>query len=185
MASSKALNKKLVEEVQTMRKTLAEYEAEIANLRAKLVEAEINCNRISIQGTSLLKNFLTEQLKILDPQSSLLANNRRRSTVLPEEARRSSSVIQTPRSFNSTSSVRPSSTDVEVMERSRNINDGNMRVIVAEQENDANLETEEESNNEMSHRFSEILTVDHFMAKHQGEKLYDLVKFLKEINVEI
>ncbi|XP_073845617.1 uncharacterized protein [Musca autumnalis] len=151
MESYKALNKELVEENQTMRKTLAEYQTEIVHLRAKLMEVEINYNRIGIQGASLLKNFFTEQLKILDPQSSLLENNRRRSTLLAEEARRSSSVLQTPRSFNSTSPVRSSDVE-EVMERSRNINDGNMRAIVEEQENDANLETEEESNNVMSHR---------------------------------
>ncbi|XP_073829116.1 uncharacterized protein [Musca autumnalis] len=115
MDSDKALNKELVEENQTMRKTLAEYQSEIIRLRAKLMEVEINYNRIGIQGASLLK-------------------------YLAEEARRSSSVIQTARSFNSTSPVRSSSTDV-----ARNINDGNTRVMVEEQESDANLETEEES----------------------------------------
>ncbi|XP_073846829.1 uncharacterized protein [Musca autumnalis] len=160
MESYKAINKKLVEETQTMRKTLAEYQTEIVHLRVKSTEVEINYNRRSTQAASILKNFFTEQLKILDPQSSLLENNRRRSTLLAEEARRSSSVTQTPRSFNSTSPVLSSSTDdvtdvedvLEAMERNRNINDGNMRVIVEEEENDANLETEEESNNEMSHR---------------------------------
>ncbi|XP_073816372.1 uncharacterized protein [Musca autumnalis] len=33
--------------------------------------------------------------------------------------------------------------------------------------------------------FSEILTVEDFMVKHKWEHLYDLVKFIKEINVKI
>ncbi|XP_058984917.1 uncharacterized protein LOC131805595 [Musca domestica] len=126
----KALNKELVKEVTSMRMTVADYRTEIVHLRAKLLEAETIVIRMRTKCSSLLKSFFKDELEILDPKSPLLEYLKhgmqtvcsgRRSTLLAEETRRSSSVIQTPRSFNSTSPVRSQADEHEMLEESRNV----------------------------------------------------------------
>lgn len=127
----KALNKELVEEVRSMRTVMSEYHTEIVRLKAQLFEAETTVIKMKTRCSSLLKTFFQDQLEILDPESSLLAyfkngaqpvRSGRQSTLLAEQARRSSSVIQTPRSFNSTSPVRSPAEVQEIQEESRSEN---------------------------------------------------------------
>lgn len=129
----KKLNKELVEQVQEMRNTLKEYRDEILYLRSKAMDADIKYIHLSSKVSSLAKIHFENLMVEVDPMSPILSCLRngisstdnaqptssissRQSSRLAEEMRRSSSVVQTRRSFNSVSPIRATNTDAETQE---------------------------------------------------------------------
>ncbi|XP_075165090.1 meiotic from via Salaria 332 [Haematobia irritans] len=114
-AQYKLLNKELVEKIQEMRIELSEYRAEIVNLRAQLHGTKAEYNRVVHKCNALARSHLQSYLELLEPKSALLPlltngngweRTTGRSSHMAEELRRTSSIIQTRRSFNSVSPIR-------------------------------------------------------------------------------
>lgn len=116
-----------------MRNTLKEYRDEILYLRSKAMDADIKYLHLSSKVSSLAKIHFENLMVEVDPMSPILSCLRngisgtynaqptssissRQSSRLAEEMRRSSSVVQTRRSFNSVSPIRATNTDAETQE---------------------------------------------------------------------
>ncbi|XP_013101472.2 uncharacterized protein LOC106083161 [Stomoxys calcitrans] len=119
----KQLNKELIEQVQEMRLTLKDYRDELVLSRSKWLEYQTKYNNLIIKCSAMAKAHFKGFLELVDPKSSYLSylngempkerSSSRRSSRMAEELRRTSSIVQTRRSFNSVSPISLTSRDEE------------------------------------------------------------------------